>query len=280
MKAQHRAQVVQQKTAVIQRLRSKRDALRTRVTAQSAGPMLDILADTQAALTPQLDQVDVSTTLLKERVETLQDILEAYHLTGISAKVRELNSAFTFCINTAYEGSYLDSYYLDIQTQHPRKIICHNIPAFIPVEQMARTYLELDLRRFMDLLCDALNAYTSRRYQVEQLQELHSMFLTGQVQRNAAYNLLKFRYPILCGDMEQDVQVKLVYKDLACYLPTGVTLTCTDVESMDAKLECHRQLFEKVGLHRVFDSFKLQEEVAISSRNLSTAQSSASSSCY
>eukprot|EP00061_Rhincodon_typus_P015923 g43872.t1 len=73
-------------------------------------------------------------------------------------------------LNTAYEGIYLDSYYLDIQTKQPRKIIRHNIPAFIPLEQTARKYLQNDLRQFMDVLRDALNAYASRRYQVEQLQ--------------------------------------------------------------------------------------------------------------
>ncbi|XP_072371601.1 centromere protein O [Scyliorhinus torazame] len=243
--------------------------------------MLDILAETRAISTPQSDQVDVRTTLLKERVKTLQDILGAYHFTGISAKVRELNSTNTFCISTAYEGIYLDSYYLDIQMQHPRKIISHNIPAFIPLEQTAHTHLQQDLLRFMDVLRDALNAYASRRYQVEQLQKLHTASLIGQLQRNAAYNVLKFRYQILCGDMEQDVQVKVVYRHLACYLPTGVTLTCSgaDAESVNAKLDCHRQLFEKMELYRVFDSLKLQEELAVSSGIHSTLHSSHTPSC-
>ncbi|XP_078392845.1 centromere protein O [Cetorhinus maximus] len=281
MEARHRAQALEQEKAVVQRLRSERDALRTRVMAQSAGPILHILAETRTVSTQQLDRVDVSTTLLQEKVKTLQDILEAYHLTGISAKAREPNSTFTFCISTAYEGTYLDSYYLDIQIQLPRKIVRHNIPAFIPLEQTAHTYLQQDLRQFMDVLRNALNAYTSRRYQVEQLQERHAASLTGQVQRNTGYNSLKLQYPIQCGDVEHNVQVKLVYRDLASYLPTGVTLTCigADAEFAEAKLECHRRLFRNMELHRVFDTLKLQEEVVISGSSLPTVHSSAARSC-
>ncbi|XP_067884534.1 centromere protein O isoform X2 [Heterodontus francisci] len=200
---------------------------------------------------------------------------------GISAEVGEPSSGIAFCISTAYEGMYLESYYLNIQVQHPRKIVRHSIPAFIPLEQMARTYLQQDLRRFLDVLCDALNAYVSRRYQAEQLQERHTAYLTGQVQRNFAYNLLKFQYSIRCGDTEQDVQVKLVYGDLDCCLPTGIVLACTgaDAEPMKTKLECHRQLFQNMELHRAFDSLKLKEEVVVSSSSLSAAHSSATPSC-
>ncbi|XP_067884533.1 centromere protein O isoform X1 [Heterodontus francisci] len=281
VKVQHRARVLEQEKAVVQTLRAKRDSLRARVMAQSAGPMLDILAQTQTVSTPQLDQMDVFNTLLKERVESLQDILESFHLTGISAEVGEPSSGIAFCISTAYEGMYLESYYLNIQVQHPRKIVRHSIPAFIPLEQMARTYLQQDLRRFLDVLCDALNAYVSRRYQAEQLQERHTAYLTGQVQRNFAYNLLKFQYSIRCGDTEQDVQVKLVYGDLDCCLPTGIVLACTgaDAEPMKTKLECHRQLFQNMELHRAFDSLKLKEEVVVSSSSLSAAHSSATPSC-
>ncbi|XP_043551150.1 centromere protein O isoform X1 [Chiloscyllium plagiosum] len=220
--------------------------------------------------------------LLKGRVKTLQDILDAYNLAGVSVKVREPSSTFSFCISTAHEGIYLDSYYLDIHTKHPCKIIQHNIPAFIPLEQTARKYLQNDLGQFMDVLRDALNAYASRRYQVEQLQVHYHTSLTGQVQKNAAYNLLKFQYPIQCGDMRHDVQVKLVYEDLACYLPTEVTLTCTaeDSESMRTKLESHQQLFQNMELHRVFNSLKMQQEAVVSSSCLSAVHSSASPSSH
>ncbi|XP_060687165.1 centromere protein O isoform X2 [Hemiscyllium ocellatum] len=279
LEAQHRAQVLEQEKTLLERLRSKRDALRTRVTAQSAGSLLDILTETRTVSVPLLDKVDVSSMLLKGRVKTLQDILDAYSLAGVSVKVREPSSTFSFCISTAYEGIYLDSYYLDIHTKHPRKIIQHNIPAFIPLEQTARMYLQNDLGQFVDVLRDALNAYASRRYQVEQLQVHHHTSLTGQVQKNAAYNLLKFQCPIQCGDMHHDVQVKLVYEDLACYLPTEVTLTCTeDSESMRTKLESYQQLFQNMELHRVFNSLKMQQEAVVSSSCLSAVHRSASPS--
>ncbi|XP_067844567.1 centromere protein O isoform X2 [Heptranchias perlo] len=244
---------------------------------QKQQPISDILAQTRKVSTLQLDQEDVISTVLKRKFESLQNILEAYHFTGISSEVKKPGSVFCFCISTAYEGTYLDSYYLDIQVQHPRKIIRHNIPVFIPLDQMAQTYLEKDLQRFMGVLNNDLNAYVSRRYQAEQLQECHAAYLTSQVQKNAAYNLLKFNYPIRCGDTEQDVQVKLVYDDLTRCLPSSVTLTCTgaDAESVEEKLEGHRQLFEQKELHRAIDSLKLQKEV-VSSCSLSAEHSSPS----
>ncbi|XP_051867251.1 nuclear receptor coactivator 1-like [Pristis pectinata] len=260
--AQQREGQLEQLQATVQRLRAQRDLLRSRVTATPAGNILDVLALSQLQSVPQLCQEELASTVLMEKLGSARSILQAYHLTGISAEARD-PSTFTFCISTAYDNIYLDSYLLDIQVQHPRKVVRHNVPAFIPVEQMAHTFLQQDLARFLEALHEALNAYVSRRYQLEQLQEHHAASVVSQIQKNAACNVLKFHYPIWCGDIQQSVLVKLVYEDLASCLPTGASFTCTGVaaESVQEKLEGHRQLFLRQHLHHALDSIKLQEDV-------------------
>lgn len=87
---------------------------------------------------------------------------------GFSGKLSK--QGVCFCISTAYEGTYLDSYYLDLLTEPQVRIHRHSIPIFIPLEQIAKKYLQTDIRRFLSVLSDHLNAYVGRRYQADQLQ--------------------------------------------------------------------------------------------------------------
>lgn len=75
-----------------------------------------------------------------------------------------------FCISTAYEGTYLDSYYVDLLIKPLVKIQRHSVPVFIPLEQIAKKYLQTDIRRFLSVLSDHLNAYVGRRHQADQLE--------------------------------------------------------------------------------------------------------------
>ncbi|XP_059841395.1 centromere protein O isoform X2 [Hypanus sabinus] len=255
--------------ATVLKLRAQRDLLRSRVTAKSAGDIQEVLAQSQQQSAPQFCKEELDRTVLQEKLKSVQALILAYRLTGISAELMG-SSTFTFSISTAYENTYLESYYLDIQVQHPRRVIRHNVPAFIPVEQMAQAFLQKDLAYFLGALHKALNAYVGRRYQLEQLQELHASYVRNHIQRNAACNLLKFHYPIWCGENEQTVLVKLIYEDLTSCLPTDVTITCTGVaaESLQEKLEGHRQMFLHQHLHHALESIKPQEATVLSSGSL------------
>ncbi|XP_062911448.1 centromere protein O [Mobula hypostoma] len=255
--------------ATVQKLRVQRDLLRSRVTAKSAGDIQEVLAQSQQQSAPQFCKEELARMALQEKLKSLQALNRAYRLTGVSAEPTG-SSMFTFGISTAYESTYLESYYLDIQLQHPRRVIRHNVPAFIPVEQMARTFLQEDLARFLDALHKALNAYVGRRYQLEQLQELHASYVRNPIQRNAACNLLKFHYPVWCGESEQMVLVKLIYEDITSCLPTEVTITCPGAaaESLQEKLEGHRQMFLHQHLHHALESIKPQEAMVLSCGSL------------
>lgn len=75
-----------------------------------------------------------------------------------------------FCISTAYESTYLDSYYVHLLVKPEVQIHQHSVPTFIPLEQIAKKYLQTDIGRFLSVLSDHLNGYAGRKYQADQLE--------------------------------------------------------------------------------------------------------------
>lgn len=100
----------------------------------------------------------------------------AWHLRGIvSLFASGLSGKLTsrgvcVCISTAFEGNLLDSYFVDLVIEKPLRIHHHSIPVFIPLEKIAAKYLQTDLQHFLFSLCEALNAYSGRKYQADRLQ--------------------------------------------------------------------------------------------------------------
>lgn len=89
-------------------------------------------------------------------------------LQGLSGKLTRGGACL--CISTAFEGTYLDSYYLHLRIKQPVQIQHHTVPAFIPLKQIADEYLQTDIKHFFSVLSDHLNAYVGRKFQAEQLQ--------------------------------------------------------------------------------------------------------------
>uniref|UniRef100_A0A674J7Y9 Centromere protein O n=1 Tax=Terrapene triunguis TaxID=2587831 RepID=A0A674J7Y9_9SAUR len=203
--------------ARIQELRLQRDELQAKVNLQQVGVRISNVEPVQAAETG-------GQALLKWKVENVKAMLQAFRLTGISGKLTK--QGVCFCISTAYEGTYLDSYYLDLLIQQPVQIRHHSVPIFIPLEQIAKKYLQSDIRCFLTMLSDHLNAYAGRKYQADQLQDHYSAFLEGTLQRNSLYNLLFFNYDVETESKTFPFRAKLVYGDLTRSLPTEATITC------------------------------------------------------
>lgn len=69
---------------------------------------------------------------------------------------------------TAYEGVYLDTYNLEIDLKPKLKISRHNIPPFIPLNNLAeQSNMETNIKAFLDLLSRHLNAYAGRKQQLK-----------------------------------------------------------------------------------------------------------------
>lgn len=119
--------------ARVQELRARRDELRAKVELQEKR-----LLDKEGVMA---DPAQPSAqTVLEWKVKSLKAMLQVFYLTGISGKLTK--QGVCFCISTAYEGTYLDSYYVDLLIKPLVKIQRHSVPVFIPLEQIAKKYLQ------------------------------------------------------------------------------------------------------------------------------------------
>ncbi|NXW52001.1 CENPO protein, partial [Nyctiprogne leucopyga] len=239
--------------ARVQELRVQRDELQAKVDLQEKGQ----LGKEGVVSNPvQPSARDV----LEWKIKSIKATLQIFYLTGISGKLTK--RGVCFCISTAYEGTYLDSYYLELLTKPEVRIHRHSVPIFIPLEQMAKNYLQTDIRSFLSVLSDHLNAYVGRRYQADQLQEHFSEQIEGTLQRNSLCNLLVFNYNVSKKSKSFPFNVRLLYGDLCCSLPTEVIVSCTpgSPTSLAETAAAHSDLFRRVALHKAFLSFSSAEE--------------------
>ncbi|XP_003204631.1 centromere protein O [Meleagris gallopavo] len=233
--------------ARVQELRARRDELQAKVELQEKR-----LLDKEALVT---DPARPSAqTVLEWKVKSIKGMLQVFYLTGISGKLTK--QGVCFCISTAYEGTYLDSYYVDLLINPEVKIQRHSVPVFIPLEQIAKKYLQSDIRRFMSVLSDHLNAYVGRRHQADQLEEHFSDRIEGTLQRNSLCNLLVFNYTVSSDSKTFPFNVRLLYGNLCCSLPTEAILSCTPgtLPLLAKMAAAHSNTFRQMALHKAFDS--------------------------
>ncbi|XP_008058482.1 centromere protein O [Carlito syrichta] len=200
--------------------------------------------------------------VLERKLENVKATLQAYRFTGISAKLT--SRGVCVCINTAFEGNLLESYFVDLVIQKPLWIHQHSVPIFIPLEEIAAKYLQTDIQHFLFSLCEYLNAYSGRKYQADRLQSDFAAFLTGPLQRNSLCNLLSFTYKLDPRDQSSPFCARLLYKDLTTTLPADVTVTYQGTEALSTSMEeqraSHETLFCTKPLHQVFASFARKGE--------------------
>ncbi|NXI41121.1 CENPO protein, partial [Galbula dea] len=243
--AERQEEKVARLRARVQELRLQRDELQAKVDLQQKGQ----LGEGGALAAPAQPSAQA---VLEWKIKSLKAMLEIFYLTGLSAKLTKHGVCFS--ISTAYEGTYLDSYHLELLPKPAVQIQQHSIPSFIPLEQISSRYLQTDIRQFLAVLAAHLNAYVGRRYQAEQLQELFSEQIEGTLQRNSLCNLLVFRYKVTRQGQSFPFQARLLYRDLCCSLPTEVMVSCTS-EAPAALAEvaaAHSALFRHLALHRAF----------------------------
>ncbi|KAM6221106.1 centromere protein O [Rhynchocyon petersi] len=194
---------------------------------------------------------------LQTACENMKAVLQAYNFTGFSGKLTSRGACI--CINTAFEGNFLESYFVDLVIQKPLWIHHHSVPAFIPLEELAAKYLQTDIQHFLYSLSEYLNAYAGRKYQADQLQNDFAASLAGPLQRNALCNLLSFTYKVEPAGQPFPFGARLMYKDLTATLPTDVSVTYQGKDTVPASWEewrvSHENLFRTTPLHQVFASF-------------------------
>ncbi|XP_011354852.1 centromere protein O [Pteropus medius] len=245
----------------IRKLRSLRDKLRAEVKQREAR-----VEACTASEEPDQTSESSEREVLERKRESVKAILQAYRFTGLSGKLT--SRGVCVCINTAFEGNLLDSYFVDLVIQKPLRIHHHSIPVFIPLEEISAKYLQTDIQHFLFSLCEYLNAYSGRKYQADRLQSDFAASLAGPLQRNSLCNLLSFTYKVESRGQSFSFCARLLYKDLTITLPTDVTVTYQGMDALPTSWEeqraHHEKLFCTKPLHQVFASFARRGKLDLS----------------
>ncbi|XP_068867980.1 centromere protein O [Aphelocoma coerulescens] len=223
----------------IRELRLRRDQLREKLE------LLEKLGKDGIPSDPALPK---PREVLEWKIRNLRELLQVFQLTGISGKLSKHGISFSF--RTAFEGSFLDRFHLELLARPESRefrIQRHSIPPFIPLEQLARKFLPSDLRGFLDVLFQHLNAFVGRRHQLEQFQEQFSEWIQGIPRRNSLCNLLSFRYGIPGKSGGGGAfRARLLYADPCRSLPSEVAVSGSEAAA------AHAELFRRLALPRAF----------------------------
>ncbi|XP_075716960.1 centromere protein O isoform X2 [Rhinoderma darwinii] len=187
------------------------------------------------------------------RLEEMTGAMEALWFTGISGK--KTDNGFCFCISTAYEGHYLDSYYIQVDHLERPRLTRHCVPPFIPLGEIAKTHLQSDLKKFLSVLFDHLNGFAGRKFQADQLQDAADTHVADTLQRNSLHTVLSFSYNVKMGQKNFRFSAKLLYGDITGVLPTEALVTCPDnAGSVQEAAASQASLFRREPLHRAVKS--------------------------
>ncbi|XP_030645882.1 centromere protein O [Chanos chanos] len=209
-------------------LRSQRDQLVTQTetvvalkNAMDQGLQLQECAKACGTDLSQLYQY-----LLRAKKMQGKDLQHAYHLIG-GYDLTESKQGKSMCVafHTAYEGVYLETYNMELDLTRTVQISRHNIPPFIPLEQLAKQDLQADYKAFLHNLSQHLNAWVGRKQQICLLKEL-----IDSVKVMESNQLCKILV-LMCnaqGEKDIPILITLDYDNLARCLPTHVSIESED----------------------------------------------------
>ncbi|XP_041828417.1 centromere protein O [Melanotaenia boesemani] len=220
---------VKELKAKVETLRVRRNQLKAEINAHKNIQKLRSSIDRQNAdEEEEMDEDSENLQLLRlmARHTELQDLLHAHHLIGgYDAINTSQGKGLCVSLTTSYEGVYLDTFNLEIDLKPKVKIGHHNIPPFIPLNNLAEQInLQTDMKAFLDTLSQHLNAFAGRKQQLKLVKEHHKSVEVMESNVLCSILLLMLTEPtekmaILCS---------LDYTDHTRCLPTRVHFECED----------------------------------------------------
>ncbi|KAG6554607.1 hypothetical protein Mapa_003625 [Marchantia paleacea] len=154
----------------------------------------------------------------------LQDVSEIGEEGAISyqigGKVISSMTGGRICIrfDTSYAGQHFESYFcvLACKASSERLHVSeHSIPFFLPLREVEKSNLSSSCTKFIDCLSDVLQAYVSRREQVNQLRLIKGDQIR-ELYHSLSYNLIE----LLLEEAYWKVGVSLAYDNPKSELPT------------------------------------------------------------
>ncbi|KAG2467774.1 CENPO protein, partial [Polypterus senegalus] len=251
---QQQSRLLKQKEDIV-KLRSYRDHLRSKLAQRQ---ITEASININQEGNPEQDPVsDSEISAQWNKVSELQYMCSIYQMTGgWSVEESKLKKSLHCSLITAYEGEFLETYYMDISISQPVTIQRHNFPSCIQLEPLEKQHLQSNIQMFFYLIRKHLNAYEGRKYQVQQIQE--QFMDTVAVVKNSLYSVISLSYSFLCEAVVHPFVVTLEYADIESCLPTSVHVDRTDTDSTPVEKEKseHHSLFLQLPAHKVLQSVK------------------------
>ncbi|KAM4724570.1 centromere protein O [Anableps anableps] len=255
---------VKELKAKVEALTSQRDQLKAEIQIHKNLQKLRAPVEKQQA-DGEEEEMDVdseSSELLRlmARHSELTDLLHAHHLIGGYDVIKtHRGKGVCFSLATAFEDVYLDTYNLEINLKPKVRISRHNIPPFIPLNNLAeQSDLQTGMRAFLATVSQHLNAFAGRKQQLKLVKEQHKS--VEVMESNLLCSILvlmltmpKEKTPLLCT---------LEYTDHTRCLPTRVHLDCEDKRIPDSpqwKKNC--RLLMEVPVHRALTAMKKSRNI-------------------
>nr|XP_057912017.1 centromere protein O [Doryrhamphus excisus] len=194
---------------------------------------------------------------LMARQTQLKELLHAHHVIG-GYDVVQTRQGKGMCVTltTAYEGTYLDSFNLEIELKPTLRISRHNVPPFIPLSSLGD--LQADIRGFLDALGTHLNAFAGRKHQLRLVKELHTSVQVMESNVLCSILVLMLTVPtkttaLLCS---------MDYTDHARCLPTRVRFHCQDEELPDSpEWKNNTSLLMETPVHKALATMKMMGHI-------------------
>ncbi|XP_077395293.1 centromere protein O isoform X2 [Festucalex cinctus] len=184
----------------------------------------------------------------------LKELLYAHHIIG-GYDINKTRRGKGVCVtlSTAYEGAYLDTYNLELDTKPTLRISRHNVPPFIPLGDICeRADLRDDLRGFLDTLSTHLNAFVGRRQQLK-LVKLHPSVTV--MESNMLCSILVLM--LSTTRQKKTLLCTLNYTDHSRCLPTEVRFECKDKKLLEStEWKNSYKLLMEMPLHRALGTMK------------------------
>lgn len=155
------------------------------------------------------------------------DLLHAHRLIGGLEIIRtKQGKGLCVSVDTSYEGVDLGRYSLEFNTKPTLRITRHNVPPFIDLNKLTEQsdMAETDLKAFLHLLSQRLNAYAGRKRQLQLVKELHQS--VEVMETNALCSLLVLMFTV--PKKKTRLLCTMEYLDHSRCLPTRVECQSED----------------------------------------------------
>ncbi|CAK6974078.1 centromere protein O [Scomber scombrus] len=248
----------------VEQLILQRDQLRAEIQAHQNLQKLRMSLDKPCEEDEEMDDDSEDSQILRlmARQTQLRDLLHAHHLVG-GYDIVKTSQGKGVCVSlaTAYEGTYLETYKLEIDLKPTLRISRHNIPPFIPLNSIAeQSHMQTDIKAFLNTLSQHLNAFSSRKQQFKLVKELFHKSV--EVLES---NVLCSKLVLMVTVPRENTSVlcKLDYMDHTRCLPTRVSFECEDEELPDSpqwKKNC--SLLMETPVHKALLTMKEMENIA------------------